>query len=195
MSSETVSAPETTKQAWLKELAKFLGEAAESSWATDVPQVKDSETGEKRIIFTRDEWTYIDSCHGYFSAFGANNVYQHNKLVWSMNYGGQGQLTEHYDEAPQTFEFLKEALQHFDQELPIRGPKFYPDHTVEQEPGSFTYTCLTKGDLERGEWHEWIYVDEGKYVVDPYFQQSGTFGVIIDRDDQGNPAHPWDLTE
>jgi len=189
--SETIPTPgqkESKKEQWLAELTKFLSESYQHGWAAGAEKAKDPETGEKTLIYERGEWKSIDRYTGYFAAPGETKIFYKGRHAWSMQYGGEGQRPKYYREVQQTYAFLKEALQAFNPELPVRGPEYYRG-----EDGEWQYSFTVEGDIENGIWREKIdkwtgYPGEAEL----FFSQNGTCGIIIDKDADHNPVYPWD---
>ncbi len=184
---------ENRKEQWLAELSDFLAESYEHGWASGAEKITDPETGEKTLVYARDDWQYVDTYSGYFAAPGETKVFYKDRHVWSMSYGGDGQSPEHYGEVRETFEFLKEALQAFDPMLPLRGPVLYAD-----ESNTWEYACDVKGDVDNATWVEEVSKwtgNPGEGEIEVYFSQVGTCGIIIDKDENYNPIYPWDIAD
>ena len=185
--SEREPTPEIRKERWLAELTGFLAESNEHGWAAGAEKIKDSETGEKTLVYEHGDWKYVDKYTGYFAAPGETKVFHKGKHVWGMNYAGKGQTLEHYDEVKETYAFLKRALQAFPSNMPVRGPEIYRDGH-----GLWQYTFHIEGDITNGVWTEEIDKWTGyPGEVETYFSQTGTCGIIIDKDTDYKPVYPW----
>lgn len=189
--SEQLPNPEVRKEFWLAELTGFLAESYEHGWAAGAEKIKNPETGEKSLVYERDGWKYIDTYTGYFTAPGETKVFHKGKHVWGMNYAGLGQNPEFYGKVQETFAFLKEALRSFNPNMPLRGPEIYRGSN-----GFWQYTFAIEGDITNGIWTEeikrWVMPNHPELGA-KYFSQTGTCGVVIDKDENYNPVYPWEL--
>ncbi len=188
--SEYEPTPEIRKEQWLSELTDFLTESCRHGWAANTEKTLNSETGEKTLVYSRDQWMYRDTYTGYFAAPGESKVYHKGKHVWTMHYGGEGQKSDYFDEAKATYSFLKEALMNFDADLPLRGPQqYYSDDNI------WAYRFkMFEGNIESGVWREEIDKqtrEKGDFRV--YFSQVGTCGIITDKSEDYTPIYPWDI--
>jgi len=97
--------------------------------------------GHKDYDFVQGEWRYHDSYAGSSWAPGREVVFFRNKPVWSMSYQGQtvAGLSNKFIE--EMFEFLKNALRHFKEDQPFRGPSLFSE-------GNFEYRFEMKGDYQ-----------------------------------------------
>lgn len=168
------------KGKWLGELAGFIVEANQNTWAADGAEVKPERPGYKELEYKKDFWRLRDSYTGYFRAPGMTTVYYKDQPSWIMAYGGHGQTDGYEDRAKQTFEFLRAALMKVTPELPFRGPERY-------EKGNNLYTFqMLGGDITDGLWREEI--RESGILT---FTQTGLVGVVIHRDPNKQPVLPW----
>ncbi len=174
---------ENKKKAWLQELASFIVEANNNTWAVNAPEIEPKRPDYKEPQpYQKGDWELDDSYTGYFRAPGMTTVYYKKRIVWTMQYGGHGQTEGSEYRAKQTFEFLKSALTQVSPELPFRGPKEYIR-------GSQRYNfTLLEGDITDCLWREEIYEDN--YLT---FTQTGLAGIVIHKDKDQSPLYPWDL--
>lgn len=187
MVGENYPSHESSKDRWMQELTAFLSESNANGWAAGAEKQKNLLTGEKKLVYEHGDWRYEDTYSGYYTAPGETKVFHKGRHVWGMNYAGQGQNPEHYDKVKETFEFLRAALQVFDSELPLRGPSEFRDQS-----GRWQYTFSIDGDLLNGAWVEMVGRLEPGIGYRQYFSQTGTCGIIIDKDADYNPIFPWD---
>lgn len=189
--TETDFVPEAErKELWFDALAKFIVEGNKNTWAVDkgeVPPDKIERKGFREHEYTRGYWRMRDSYKGYFRAPGATTLYYKGVPVWMIQYGGKGQSEAYLSKAKETFKFLGRALEQVAEDMPIRGPEKYTE-------GNMVYTFRIKNKsfavkpIEDSEWEEEI--TEGDFLV---FKQSGTAGIIIDKDENRKPIYPWNL--
>lgn len=179
---------EARKEAWLKELAKFIVEANLRTWAADGPEVIPQRPGFKELEYPPGaspetaEWYYRDSYTGYFRAPGMTTVYYKGRPAWAQVYGGHGQIEGSYNVVKPTFDFLRKALKRVTPELPFRGPEEYKE-------GDFVYTFeLEEDNIEDCTWNELITKNDWEI-----FSQVGSAGLIIHRDQNRQPIYPWNF--
>lgn len=165
------------------DLTNFIVQAGQHGWAAEAERVEPQRPGFKEIAYSRDEWEYRDSYAGYFMAPGSSVVYYKDQPVWYMTYGGRGQMPEHFDEAKETFGFLRKALMRPDRRMPVRGPDILIGDT-------YNYMFHPKGDLLGGSWQEQIWREDEDELV---FKQKGDVGIIIPKGNNREPVYPWDL--
>lgn len=111
------------KTAAQSELAAFLCHAKRTTYAAG---------GEP--CYTEGEFEYTDCYHGRESFVGEEVVTRAGVPIWAMNYMGQGAASDVY------LDFLKEALSHVSEELPVRGPRSY-------SRGELLYSCTVHGNF------------------------------------------------
>lgn len=174
---------EAHKERWLGELAVFLVEANRNTWAADKGEIESKLRGYKEYRYRRGPWVLEDRHLGYLRAPGITAVSYEAHPVWTMAYGGVGQVEGQYHRAEETFGFLKRALISSTVESPIRGPSNYNEY----DDKHYIFD-LRDGDLGGGSWREEIY--EGGDLT---FQQSGVVSLVIDKDKNHQPVYPWDL--
>lgn len=186
------------KSEWLKKLSRFIVIANGKTWAADGAEVEPRRPGYKRLQWPYpdekmteqdrkdyegwEEWRLEDEYTGYFRAPGMTTIYHKDKPVWTMSYGGRGQIEGYEAQAKQTFSFLKSALMKVTPDLPFRGPKKYSE-------GNKTYEFeMIEGDIADGLWKEKI-TEDGVLT----FKQTGIVGLVIHRDQNRKPLLPWKL--
>lgn len=159
----------------LKELNKFLGEAASKTYAGGGPNLDPdkAENGMKELEYgnPKGEWYYKDSYAGFFQSWGREVVWHKGKPLWCQIYGGGMQKNFSNDKkfTHRTFDFLKKALsagEKIDSFQP-RGPKEYTE-------GHWKYECRMEGDITRFEGKEMI-----KYknkIIFTHIFSGGLFG-------------------
>lgn len=200
MSTEIQSTPEqeAKKEAWLKNFANFIVIANRKKWIAGVSEVEPHRPGYNRLRWPysiskmseqdlkdyRDwrDWLLEDEFTGFYRASGMTIVYYKKRPAWVMFYGGHGQTEGYEDRAKQTYEFLKTALKQVSPEMPFRGPKEYIEGNKR-----YVFTLL-QGDITDCLWREEIYEDD-----ELTFTQTGVAGILIHRDSNKKPMHPWDL--
>jgi hypothetical protein len=96
------------------ELADFLVEAKQRTWANERPNIISLENGGKRLVYKKGIWRYEDTYYGNDSIIGQELVFKEGKPYWGMNYCGTG--------SEKVFPFLKKALRQVTREAPFRGP-------------------------------------------------------------------------
>ena len=177
--------PDTEKkEIWLRNLAEFIVEANQNTWAADSGEVSPERPGYKELGYESGDWRLRDSYTGYFSAPGMTTIYYKDKPAWTMTYGGTGMEKDMYDITKPTFNFLKEALMKVTTDLPFRGPKDFKhkDHK------GYKYQFKVNGDIEDFSGMEKITKD--KKLA---FSQIIFGGVVIAKDSSRQPIYPWDL--
>ncbi len=171
---------EERKEAWLKELAGFIVEANQHTWAADMGEVSPQRPGCKELDYERGDWHLRDSYTGYFRAPGMTTIYYKGEPAWTMAYGGKGMEEDKCDITKATFQFLKVALMKVTPQLPYRGPKNFKD-------GEWEYKLKVDGDLADFEGKEAI--SKGGRLA---FSQVFFGGVVINKDSSRQPVFPWD---
>lgn len=116
-------------------LAEFLVQAKKNTYASGNNYTDASRTKSKDLLYTADNYRYLDSYFGTSDFSGEEIVYHEEVPVWSMNYVGRV-LDERFNP-----EVLKQALQHVDESMPYRGPRIF----VMNE---YTYICDYNGDID-----------------------------------------------
>jgi hypothetical protein len=157
----------------LKELNKFLGKAALSTYAGGGNEVDPQGAGFNELKYDEGKWNYTDSYTGFFQSWGRETVWYNKKPFWTQIYGGgmtkkfQGDLKL----AHETFGFLKKALSAGEkkEKFQPRGPKTFAD-------GNWSYTCDWSGDISKFEGHEKIML-KGEIV----FAHDFLGGLIVDK--------------
>lgn len=175
---------ESNREQFMAELLDFVVEAGQHGWAAESKrEERPQRPNFKELVYERGEWQYRDSYTGYFMAPGTSLVYYKQRPVWCMTYGGTGQEPTHFDQAKETYAFLRNALMQPEPAFPVRGPSRFED----EQTGAY-YRFHYSGDLADGSWNESI-----DFSGIPVFSQRGDVGIIIDKDDDRNPVYPWDL--
>ena len=175
-----MSATLMNKPQWLEELAQFIVEANRVTWAGDGKGVVPERPGYKELQYQRGLWRLRDSYTGYFRAPGMTTVYNPERPVWTMSYGGKGQHEEYYDQAQETFSFLKAALMKVTAALPYRGP---PEFTQNGK----IYRCNVRGDITDFLGNEEIW-NQGNREFSQWFGG----GIVLHKDQQRQVIYPWD---
>ncbi len=181
MTKEKVDSPESNKEAWLWTLAFFIVEANQNTWAADEAEVEPERPGHKELEYKNGDWTLRDSYTGYFNAPGVTVVSYKDRPVWTMAYSG-GMTIGNEKYAKETFDYLKSALMMVTPLLPYRGPRL---HAKDDK----LYEFELVGDLEDYYWVENIYLESNINT----FTQKGNGGIVVHKDDKGEPLYPWDL--
>ena len=118
--------------------AKRATYAAQGDEATVVALLGDS----KQLEFLEGALLYRDIYVGMFRFVGQEIVYESSKAAWSMSYAGGLLDGMNAGAAKSVYAFLREALLHVPDDLPIRGPKML------YQTG-FSYQCEVVGNLDR----------------------------------------------
>ncbi len=177
---------EAKREVFLAELTAFIIEAGQNGWAAGAPKIENPQRpGFKELTYQSEngDWEYRDSYAGYYMAPGSSVVYFRERPVWYMTYGGEGQLPEFYDQAKETYAFLRRALMEPDLRFPVRGPLVHREDNDRR-----LYWFDFNGDLEQGSWTESVLFDHVRI-----FGQRGDVGLIIDKGKNRDPLFPWDL--
>jgi len=137
----------------LKELNRFLGKAALSTYAGGGPDVDPEGLKFKELEFKEGKWYYKDSYSGFFRSWGREVVWFNKQPVWTQIYGG-GMTKKFWGDAKfahETFNFLKKALSAGEkkEKFQPRGPKRFSD-------GNWEYSCVWNGDITGFEGYERI---------------------------------------
>jgi Domain of unknown function (DUF5680) len=118
--------------------AKRATYAAQGDEATVIALLGDS----KQLEFQEGALLYRDIYVGMFQFVGQEIVYESSKAVWSMSYAGGLFDSVKVGAAKSVYAFLREALLHVPDDLPIRGPKVL-------NQSEFSYQCEVVGNLSR----------------------------------------------
>ncbi len=127
------------------ELKQFLIKAKKQTYANaNVEKVTASRRGSNDYEYSDDGMTYHDTYFGGTNFIGEEVVYESDseKPIWGMNYYGvtldESLSEEAMDKA------LRPALMKVgeDDNLPVRGPKYFKNN-------GFEYIFSVEGDLER----------------------------------------------
>jgi len=173
------------KDRWISDLREFIVIANKNTYASGtgiIPQDLVQRPGYKELEYIDGLWKMRDSYTGYYRAPGVTTVYYKGIPSWVMTYMGRGMLDGFYNITKETFIFLKSALMKVDPSLPFRGPSEYIE-------GDFRYNFnILSGDILDGMWREEIFNKD-----DLVFTQTGLVGVVIPKNDVGDPLNPWDL--
>lgn len=141
---------ELLQRAGQTELAAFLGRAKRNGYAAKALEERSpSRPGAHDVSYRERDYLYLDSYFGGEQFIGEECVWQKEKPIWFLNYGGRV-ISEEF-----SGDFLKAALMLVPEEAPFRGPGFYRD-------GDYTYICSFSGDLYWYQGHEEIFCREGK---------------------------------
>jgi hypothetical protein len=177
------------KQLWLGELANFIVEANQHTWAgegAEVPEDKVERKGYKELEYSRGVWRLRDSYTGYFRAPGMTTIYSKEQPVWTMAYGGVGQIPGQEAIVKPTFAFLKKALMQITPEMPFRGPEYFYEPSDKLD---WTYNMkLERASIEDFKGRERIFHGDNNLV----FEQDFFGGIVIPKSDDGQPIFPWD---
>ncbi len=155
----------------LQELNRFLGKAANSTYAAGGAGVDPETPGFKELEYREGAWYYRDSYSGFFQSWGRETVWYTGRPCWTQIYGG-GMLEKYRDStafAHQTFDFLKQALSTGEKQTTFqpRGPAKLTDDVWE-------YRCTWQGDICRFSGHEEI-----SYNKDVVFTHDFLGGLIV----------------
>lgn len=175
------SEQEVKRRLWFGELANFIVEANQQTWAADKGEVESLLSGHKTHRYQKGDWELVDDYSGYFQAPGITTVSYKNLPAWHMYYGGEGMSLDHYDQVKEAFIFLRKALMQVSPQLPLRGPQFFDD-------GQWHYKFRIKGTIENCIWEE-----EVSKGLDKVFKQTGGAGLYIHKTEDRKPLYPWDL--
>lgn len=115
-------------------LEEFLVQAKKNTYASGNNRVAASRMKSKDLLYTVDNYTYLDSYFGDSDFSGEEIVYQDDVPIWSMNYIGR--VTDEKFKS----EVLKQALQHVEVSMPYRGPRIFV-------MDDYTYLCDYNGDI------------------------------------------------
>ncbi|MDQ0088698.1 hypothetical protein J2T12_002108 [Paenibacillus anaericanus] len=118
-----------------KEFRDFLVEAKRNSYASGNNGVASSRPGTKDILYTKGNYSYLDSYFGGLHFSGQEIVRLNKTAVWGMNY--HGRTANPVQRFP---EFLLECLMLVCQDAPYRGPASHRNK-------DFEYECSWNGDL------------------------------------------------
>jgi hypothetical protein len=170
------------KAAWLGELAEFIVEANQQTWAADKGEVQSPLPGMKVHEYKKGPWLLRDEYAGYFTAPGLTRVWYKEIPSWHMFYGGYGMETPHYDLVKPAFIFLRNALMQVTPDLPFRGPKSYSENDWK-----YYFKIKTPGgNIQYTQWEE--LVDKQNNLI---FSQEGFAGIYIHKDSNRQPVYPW----
>ena len=165
---------------WLDELAQFIVEANSNTWAAEGAEVQPERKGYKELEYQRGEWRLRDSYTGYFRAPGMTTVYFKDKPVWTMAYGGTGQLEGYGGIVKPTFTFLKQALMQVSLQMPFRGPNEYS-----HDDWKYVFRLL-RGDITDFLGEEDIFKKDKKV-----FTQTAMGGLVLSKDSARQIIYPW----
>lgn len=171
------------KGKWLKQLAGFIVEANRNTWAADAPEAAPQRPDHHELSYQKSDWELRDSYCGYFRAPGTTVVYYKGKAVWTMFYFGPGMTKGKEGDAKRIFNnVLKPALIQVPEDLPLRGPKRF------EKDG-----CLYSFTLLRGNLEDFLAEEEITEGDETMFAQTIGGGIIIHKDKNRQPVHPWNL--
>jgi len=130
-----------------KSLLEFIAKAHRNTYAAPF-EIKSKYKCKTPILIKHKDydladgdWRYHDSYAGSEWAPGREVVFFQDLPIWCMSYQGQTIENLSKDFVEKTFEFLKMALQNFDNNTPFRGPKKF-------KKGDYEYTFKFKGDYQ-----------------------------------------------
>jgi hypothetical protein len=142
----------------LADLALFLVEAKENTYAAQKGMVASSREGSKDLAYQKGGYDYRDSYFGERDFSGQEIVYLDKKPVWSMSYYGKMLM----EDVPEDFsEALREALLSIEKEEPYRGCR---NHTRKE----LAYSCRPVGAISFFHGHESIGY-KGREIYRLYF--------------------------
>jgi len=131
-----------------EELAKFLVEAKQNTYAGKAPEEEKSmRLGSHDYLYSKGNFLYIDSYVGGESFAGEEVVYYENNPIWAMNYTGRT-LSDLF-----SGDFLREALLHVTEATPFRGPNIY-------RKDRYVYHNKVSGELSWFHGKEEIYCED-----------------------------------
>lgn len=113
------------------------------------------------------DWKFHDNWFGGEPFGGREVAFYQDKPYWMMVYYGAD-----FGHSPGLIGFLREALSHPPEELPVRGPKFF-------EQDEFRYETIWKGDMKEFTGEEHIYY-KGTKVYSCWYAG----GLVDQREDQ-----------
>ena len=173
---------------WLDDLAKFIVEANKNTWAAEGTEVAPEREGYKELEYKKGEWRLRDSYTGYFRAPGMTTVYFKDRPAWTMAYGGTGQLEGHEEIVKPTFAFLRKTLMQVSPKMPFRGPEFF-----EEGDWRYTFELLSNNDITDFSGREEIRNQLHLHGGIPVFQQTMFGGIVIPKNSERKPLHPWNF--
>lgn len=134
-----------------KETVKFIQKAKKDTFASKT--AKPTKTKDNGLEYTYEEkpLLYKDKYFGYFTDTGQETVWYKETPIWSMSY--RGGMLSHKDLSKRCFSFLKQCLQKFPKDFPVRGPKNYKE-------GDFRYENIWEGDINNFFGEEKIFWEE-----------------------------------
>jgi hypothetical protein len=129
-----------------RELAAFLIEAKRHTYAgldDDATMADPLLPGSKQLEHHAAPFAYRDIYFGMGFFVGQETVARHDKIIWSMSYGG-GASPDISDrtELVSIYAFLRKALLVSDIEMPYRGPATF-------DIGEMSYLNQVEGELSR----------------------------------------------
>ncbi len=117
--------------------AKLNTYAAQGDEASVAPLLP----GAKQLEYRQGDLLYRDIYFGGDFFVGQETVYERDRPLWSMGYGG-GLLPGVATAPAQAYDFLQAALRQIQAERPFRGPRFFQE-------GDFVYLDESEGDVPR----------------------------------------------
>lgn len=157
----------TPQQVNLDELKQFLIQASKPH-ADSTADIKKEDDGSRTIEFVEGDYRMHDNFFGGEPYGGRLVVFYKDEPIFMEVYYGQTSKP-----ADEVYDFLREALQHPDDDNPFRGP-------AEYSKDGLVYKCSTQGDVATHIVKEYIY--EG----DTEIYSAIIVGGLVDRNARGS---------
>ena len=136
--------------------------------ATGTANTTKEKDGSRTIEFTAGDYQMHDNFFGGEPYGGRLVIFYRNEAIYmEVCYGKTSKP------ADEVYAFLREALQHPEEDKPYRGP-------AEYKKGNFTYKSTVQGDISDHTVNEWIY--EG----DTEIYSAIVVGGLVDRNAKGS---------
>lgn len=121
-----------------EEIIGFLQRAKKATFASKTAKPIKTKDNGLEYFYEERPLTYKDRYYGYFIDTGQEMVWTNGIPIWSMSY--RGGMLNHKELSSKCFLFLKNCLQKFPINFPVRGPEKY-------EEGDFKYENKWNGDI------------------------------------------------
>jgi len=110
-------------------LVQFLREAKRATYASsgDSASLNPLLPGTKQLEHCSGDFFYRDIYAGMIRFVGQEIVYFQDKPIWSMAYSGGTLPDIDISQIADIYAFLRQALRHIPEALPLRGPEHFED--------------------------------------------------------------------
>lgn len=137
----------------IEDLKEFL-QKANMPHAKGTADMRKQKNGSRTIYFSDGDWSMEDNFFGGEPYGGEQVIFYKGEPAWMCVY--YGRVVTDDDNADEVYNFLREALQHPSEDMPVRGPESYKKESLE-------YKHKLRGELDNFSSEE-VILNNGKQI-------------------------------